>query len=76
VLVSALLVIPGATAAQVTDRYGAMFAVAIVVALFSTIGGLCISYYADLASGATIVTLAAMIFFIFLGIGKWRRGKS
>lgn len=76
VLVSALLVIPGATAAQVTDRYGAMFAVAIATALCSTIGGLCISYYADLASGATIVTVASLIFFGFFGIGKWRRGKN
>lgn len=70
VLVSALLVIPGAAAAQVTERYSAMFAVSIGVALVSTIGGLWISYYADLASGATIVTLASIIFFIFFGIGK------
>jgi zinc transport system permease protein len=76
ILVSALLVIPGATAAQVTDRYSAMFAVAIATALFSTIGGLCISYYADLASGATIVTLASLIFFVFWGIGKRLKGKG
>jgi zinc transport system permease protein len=53
-----------------------MFAVAIAAALVSTIGGLCISYYADLASGATIVTLASVIFFVFFGIGQWRRRKN
>ena len=76
VLVSALLVIPGAAAAQITDRYGPMFAVAIAVALAATTGGLCISYYADLASGATIVTLASLIFFVFFGIGKCLKGKG
>ncbi len=70
ILVSALLVIPGAAAAQITDRCGSMFAVAVAVALVSTVGGLWISYYADIASGAAIVTLAALIFFAFFGVGK------
>ena len=73
ILVSALLVIPGAAAAQITDRYLPMFAVAIAVALVSTVGGLWISYYANLASGATIVTLASLLFFIFFGIGKLKK---
>jgi len=73
VLVSALLVIPGAAASQVTDRYVSMIAVSIGVALISTIGGLVISYYADLASGATIVTFASLIFFIMVGVGRLRK---
>jgi len=73
VLVSALLVIPGAAASQVTDRYISMIAVSIGVALISTTGGLIISYYADLASGATIVTFASLIFFIMVGVGKLRK---
>ena len=73
VLVSALLVIPGAAAAQLTQRYVAMIAVAIVIALISTIGGLFISYYADLASGATIVTLASAIFFITFAVSQIRK---
>jgi ABC-type Mn2+/Zn2+ transport system permease subunit len=73
VLVSALLVIPGAAAAQITRRYVSMIAVAIVIALISTIGGLLISYYADLASGATIVTLAAAIFFITFAVSQIRK---
>jgi len=72
VLVSALLVIPGAAAAQVTRHYSTMIAVAIAVALTATVGGLFVSYYADLASGATIVTLAATIFFLTLGWAQVR----
>lgn len=73
VLVSALLVIPGAAASQLTRRYVSMIAVAIIVALVSTIGGLFISYYADLASGATIVTLAAVIFFLTFAFSRLRK---
>ena len=73
VLVSALLVIPGAAASQVTVRYVPMIAVSIAVALISTTGGLIISYYADLASGATIVTFASLIFFIMVGVGRLRK---
>lgn len=73
VLVSALLVIPGAAAAQFSRRYLTMIVISVVVALVSTVGGLMISYYADLASGATIVTLAAMIFFIAMGVGHLKK---
>lgn len=73
VLVSALLVIPGAAASQITGRYVPMIAVSIAVALISTTGGLILSYYADLASGATIVTFASLIFFIMVGVGRLRK---
>jgi len=73
VLVSALLVIPGAAASQVTVRYVPMIAISIAVAVISATGGLIISYYADLASGATIVTFASLIFFIMVGAGKLRK---
>jgi len=73
ILVSALLVIPGAAASQITDRYIPMIAIAIAVALISTVGGLLFSYYADLASGATIVILSAIIFFILFIVGRFRK---
>jgi zinc transport system permease protein len=73
ILVSALLVIPGAAASQITDRYIPMVAIAIAVALISTVGGLLFSYYADLASGATIVILSSIIFFILFIVGRFRK---
>jgi ABC-type Mn2+/Zn2+ transport system permease subunit len=73
ILVSALLVIPGAAASQITRRYHSMIAFSILIALISTSGGLIISYYADLPSGATIVTLASLIFFTTFIIGQTRK---
>ncbi len=73
ILVSALLVIPGAAASQVTRRYNSMIAFSILIALISTSGGLIISYYADLPSGATIVALACLIFFVAFTVGKTRK---
>lgn len=73
ILVSALLVIPGAAASMVTRRYNSMIAFSIIIALISTSGGLIISYYADLPSGATIVALACLIFFVAFAVGKTRK---
>jgi zinc transport system permease protein len=73
VLVSALLVIPGAAALQLTKRYRSMIVVSISIALTSTVGGLFISFYADIASGATIVMLASILFFIAFIIGRIRQ---
>jgi len=70
ILVSALLVIPGAAASQITRRYHTMIAASIFIAVISTIGGLVISYYADLPSGASIVALASFIFFVVFTIGR------
>jgi zinc transport system permease protein len=73
ILVSALLVIPGAAASQVTRRYDSMITLSIVIALVSTAGGLVISYFANLPSGATIVSLASIIFFVAFGVGQIRK---
>jgi ABC-type Mn2+/Zn2+ transport system permease subunit len=64
VLVSALLVLPGATGRQLARNYRGMLVLSILSALVSTIGGLFLSYYLDLASGATIVLLAGGLFFL------------
>ena len=72
ILVSALLVIPGAAALQLTRRYVSMIVAAVFISMVSTIGGLTLSYYADLASGATIVTLASFLFFISYVVGRFR----
>jgi ABC-type Mn2+/Zn2+ transport system permease subunit len=72
VLVSALLVIPGATALQLTRRYGLAILLSVLTGLVATLGGLILSYYADLASGATIVTVASLLFFVALVLGRLR----
>ena len=66
VLVSALLVIPGATGRQVTSNYRGMLAVALLVGLLATTGGLILSCVLNLPSGSTIVLLATLFFFLSL----------
>jgi len=62
ILVSALLVIPGAIGRLLTRRFYAMFIISSLSAVVSTIAGLFISYIYDLAPGGVIVMLLALIF--------------
>jgi zinc transport system permease protein len=63
-LVSALLVIPGAVAYQLAGNYRAQFPIAIACSLVSVIAGLTLSYRFDVASGAAIALSASGIFLI------------
>ncbi|MBI5027007.1 MAG: metal ABC transporter permease [Nitrospirae bacterium] len=62
ILVSALLVIPGATAHLLTRNFYAMLLISVTVGVVSTFLGLFISYAFDLAPGGAIVIVAACIF--------------
>jgi manganese/iron transport system permease protein len=55
VLTSALLVVPAAAASLVTRRLPAMMLLSVVMAVFSSLAGLFISYRVDVSSGAAIV---------------------
>ncbi len=73
VLVSALLVLPAATARQFTDSYRMLVLYSVAVGVVSTVLGLFLSYQLNLASGATIVLLAGLLFFLSL---FWARLRS
>ncbi|MCX6088970.1 MAG: metal ABC transporter permease, partial [Candidatus Atribacteria bacterium] len=64
VLVSALLVIPSATALQLTDRLSKAMILAVVLGVGSCLGGLFLSYLFDTPSGATIVLTAGGLFIL------------
>ncbi len=64
VLASALIITPAAAAYQLCEDFKKMMFLAIVFGLISSVGGLFLSYYLDTASGATIVMLSTVIFFI------------
>lgn len=64
ILVSALLVIPGATGYRLTFNYKRMLLISVSVAVASSLMGLGASYYLDIPSGATIVLTATLIFLI------------
>ena len=58
-LLVALVIAPAAAALQVTRRLPAALALAAVLAMAAGIGGLALSYYADLAAGASVALCAA-----------------
>jgi manganese/iron transport system permease protein len=70
VLVAALLVTPAAAAAQMTKRFIPMMAIAVAIGAACSVGGLYLSYYLQSASGATIVLLATVVFFIALALRR------
>jgi manganese/iron transport system permease protein len=61
-LMVAMLVTPAATASLLTRRLPAMMAVGACLGAFSAISGLYISYYANIASGASIVLVSTALF--------------
>ena len=67
VLVSAFLVIPGATAQLIAPSMRAMLGLSVAVAMASVFGGLWLAWIFDLPSGAAIVLTGAAIFFAALG---------
>ena len=64
VLVSALIVTPAAAAYQLTERFRQMMALAVIFGVGSSVIGLLLSAVLGIASGATIVLVSTLIFFI------------
>jgi manganese transport system permease protein len=62
VLVVALLIIPGATAFLLTERFGRMLLIAPVTAAASAVVGIYLSYWLDVASGGMIVLVQGVLF--------------
>ena len=63
-LVAAMLVTPAATAYLLTRRLPVMMALSALVGAFSSLIGLYLSYYANIASGAAIVLVATAFFMV------------
>jgi ABC-type Mn2+/Zn2+ transport system permease subunit len=63
-LVAAMLVTPGATAYLLTRRLPMMMLVSALLGAFSSVAGLYLSYYLNIASGAAVVLFATAIFLI------------
>jgi manganese/iron transport system permease protein len=73
VLVAALLITPAATAYQLTNRFEAMMLISALVGIGSGIVGLYLSYYFNVASGASIVLVATACFFSAMALSPKRR---
>ncbi len=77
ILMTAFLVIPPATARLVSKRFSQMTLLSCLLGVFTTLGGLLLSYLLDFPSGATIVMVQGFLFLVFLFIWRIRiTGKS
>ncbi|HOC90730.1 MAG TPA: metal ABC transporter permease [bacterium] len=74
VLISALLVLPAATARMWFNDYRAVIAASMVYTFFTVIGGLFASYYLNISSGSSIVLLGAAVF-LLSGAVRPRRSR-
>jgi len=63
-LVAAMLVTPAATAYLLTRRLPTMMLIAAIIGAFSSIAGLYVSFYINVASGAAVVLIATAIFLL------------
>ena len=64
ILAVGLLIAPGAIAFLLTRRFSAMLLVAVVICLFSMLGGAYMSFFLDSAPAPTIVLLLTGLFVI------------
>jgi zinc transport system permease protein len=65
-IINALLILPAAAARNISHNMREYHVFSILISLFSGILGLIMSYYLNLATGPTIVVIAAIIFFTTL----------
>jgi manganese/iron transport system permease protein len=69
IMVVSMLVTPAATAQLLVIRFGRMMAVGVALAAVSAVLGLYLSFYLNLASGASIVIVETVLFVIALVVG-------
>ena len=65
-IINALLVLPAAAARNVTNSVKSYHVVSVLIALTSGLTGLLLAYELNSAAGATIVTCAAVVYFVTL----------
>jgi ABC-type Mn2+/Zn2+ transport system permease subunit len=73
ILVFAMILIPAATAYQWTYSMKAMMGVSILFGILTSAGGVFLSFYLNLPSGAVIVLLATFLFFLSVFVSPKHR---
>jgi manganese/iron transport system permease protein len=66
ILVVAMLVTPAATAQMLTVRFSRLVGLATLIGALTAVGGLYLSYWFNVASGATIVLVQTAVFLVVL----------
>ncbi|UJF24644.1 metal ABC transporter permease [Suttonella sp. R2A3] len=84
ILVIALVITPGATAYLISDRFGRVLIIAMVIGFVTSLGGAYLSYFIDGVTGAIIVVLQTVIFLLVFAFSpkygvlarQWRQKKA
>ncbi len=76
ILVFAMIVTPAAAAYQWTFKINRMMILAAIIGVLSSVGGLMFAYIFNLSSGASIVSISTLVFFISFIFSPKRRSKS
>lgn len=71
-LVSAFLILPGATGQLLTQRFRLMIVASLTVGVTTTFAGLLLSNITDWPTGSTIVLTQFLLFIVIFAIKKWR----
>jgi ABC-type Mn2+/Zn2+ transport system permease subunit len=74
-LVFGMLLAPAGAAALVAGRVATMMLVASLIGAASSYLGLLLSYWFDVAAGATMVLVATAVFFLVFLLAAWRDGR-
>ncbi len=72
-LIAAALVIPAITARLLTDSFNRMILLSTLLGATTGFAGMVLSYYVDVASGATIVLLQAAVFGLALALSSLQK---
>ena len=75
-LIAAALVIPAITARLLTDSFNRMILLSTLIGALTGLAGMYLSYYVDVASGATIVLLQATVFGLVLTMTSLQKRAS
>ncbi len=74
-LVFGMLLAPAAAGALLAHRIGTMMLIGSLIGAVSAYVGLLVSYWFDLAAGASMVLVAVAIFFVVFLYASWRDGR-
>ena len=67
-IINSLLVLPAAAARNIAQDVKSYHLLSVAIALLSGVAGLLLAYYCNMAAGASIVVVAALVFFVTLAL--------
>ncbi len=72
-MIAAAIVIPPVVARLLTDDFAKMLLISVIIGAFCGLGGLYMSFYIDVSSGASVVLFSAIVFMIAFAYTSIRR---